>query len=72
MLENLERFDVYEGIVIRTNSHGAVIKLLDNEIEAFAFACAKPGDRVLVSISKIDIETSRVRCRIDSFRYFAA
>lgn len=72
MLANLERFDVYEGVVIRTNEYGALIKLLDSEIEAFAFACARPGDRVLVSISKVNVKTNRVRCQIDSFRYSAA
>ncbi len=70
MLEDIERFDVFEGVVVRTNSHGAVIKLLNSEIEAFSFCSAKLGDRVLVSISKI-VE-GRVRCRIDSFRYSAA
>ena len=71
MLENLERFDVYEGVVIRTNNHGAVIKLHDMDIEAFCFCSARLGDQVLVSISKIDHE-GHVRCRIDSFRYVAA
>lgn len=73
MLENLElqKFDVYAGTVIRTTSHGAVIKLHDMDVEAFCFCSARLGDQVLVSISKIDIE-GRVRCRIDSFRYAAA
>lgn len=71
MLENLERFDVYEGVIIRTTSHGAVVKLHDIDIEAFCFCSARLGDQVLVSISKIDLE-GRVRCRIDSFRYAAA
>lgn len=73
MLENLEleKFDVYAGTVIRTTSHGAVIKLHNIDVEAFCFCSARPGDQVLVSISKIDLE-GRVRCRIDSFNYFAA
>jgi len=72
MLETItiEKYDVYEGIVINTTRHGAVIRLLDTKLEAFSFCSAKIGDRVLISISKV--EADRIRCRIDSFRYSAA
>ena len=72
MLENLEiqKLDVYEGVVVNTNRQGAIIRLLGTEIDAFCFCSAKLGDRVLVSISKV--ENNRIRCRIDSFRYDAA
>lgn len=70
MQANLERFDVYRGIIVKTTRHGAVIRLLNTEIEAFSFCSANLGDRVLVSISKI--ENNRVRCKIDSFDYSAA
>lgn len=72
MLENLERYDVYEGIVIKTNRRGAIIKLLDSDIEAFCFCSANIGDRLLVSISKIDLDNKCVRRRVDSYRYSAA
>lgn len=72
MLENLEKYDVYEAVVIYTTHRGAVVKLLGSGIEAFCFCCAKRDDRVMVSISKLDVETGYVRCRIDSFRYDAA
>ena len=74
MLEivTIEKFDVYEGIVISTNRRGAIIKLLGSDIEAFCFCSANIGDRLLVSISKIDLDKNSVRCRVDSYCYSAA
>ena len=69
---DLERFDVCEGIVVRTSRRGATIKLLDSDIEAFCFCSANLGDHLLVSISRIDAENNCVRCRLDSFCYYAA
>lgn len=71
-MEMINLSDMIIGTVIATNSRGCYV--LDDETGTvvYYYGNGKTGDRVLVSLRKIDTERNRITYRLDSVIEYAA
>lgn len=71
---NIQKLDTMTGTVIDFNHFGCYVSLDSNETDipyAFYYGNGKRGDKVLVSIKKIDNVRNRINCDLDCVLEYA-
>ncbi|MBE6562573.1 MAG: hypothetical protein E7660_02430 [Ruminococcaceae bacterium] len=71
-MDMFEKFNTLVGEVIGCNRHGCYV--LDDETDkvVFYYGCGKKGDRVQLTIKKVDLEKELVTCMLDSVLSYVA
>ena len=64
--EGLEKFDTVIGTVVDTNSSGCYVRDSESGKLVFYFGGGMRGDKVQLSVKRIDTERKRVTCVLDS------
>ncbi|MBR5827546.1 MAG: hypothetical protein IKY78_10765 [Clostridia bacterium] len=70
-MEFYERFDTIVGTVTGCSAYGAFVKDDETGEEFFYFGNGRKGDRVQLSVKRIDLEKKRITCRLDSVLEYA-
>ena len=65
-MENIERFNPMEGVIYRTNNFGCFVIDEATGLSVFYYGPGEVGDRVKLSVSKIDRERNRITCCFES------
>ena len=71
-MENIAKFHSLRGTIVRTNDYGCYVRDDITDTEVFYYGNGYVGDRVLLSIFKVDNERNRITCRLDSVIEYAA
>ena len=70
-MEIYERLDTIRGTVIGCNEHGCHVRDDENGKVVFYYGNGYKGDKVQLSIKRIDFERERVTCVLDSVLEYA-
>lgn len=70
-MEIFERLDTIRGTVIGCNEHGCRVREDESGKVVFYYGNGFKGDRVQLSIKRIDLERERVTCVLDSVLEYA-
>lgn len=71
-MERINKFSTLTGRIIGTNSYGCYVRDDETGFIVFYYGNGKIGDRVFLSVYRVDIERNRVTCRLDSVLEYAA
>ena len=71
-MEMFERFNTVIGEVIGCNSYGCYIRDLETDRVVFYYGCGQRGDRVQLTVKKVNLEKEQVTCVLDSVLSYAA
>lgn len=64
--ENFQKYNTVIGIVIGCNSHGCYVRDLKSNKVVFYFGNGMRGDKVQLTVKKVDAEHEKVTCVLDS------
>ena len=70
-MEIFERFDTLRGTVVNCNEYGCQVRDDESGKIVFYYGNGMRGDRVQLSIKRIDLERQRVTCVLDSVLEYA-
>lgn len=70
-MEIFERLDTIRGTVIGCNEHGCRVRDDETGKVVFYYGNGYKGDRVQLSIKRIDLERQRVTCVLDTVLEYA-
>lgn len=65
-MENFKKHDTLIGTVIGCNSYGCYVRDDASEKVVFYYGNGMSGDRVQLSIQKVDLARDRITCVLDS------
>lgn len=74
-MENYKKHNTVIGTVIGINSHGCYVRDDETDNVVFYYGNGMKGDKVQLSVQKVDIVRERVTCVLDSvleYSWFAA
>ena len=71
-MELFERFNSLIGEVIGCNSCGCYVRDQETDRVVFYYGCGRRGDKVQLTIKKVDLEKEQVTCLLDSVLSYAA
>lgn len=71
-METFELYNTVIGEVIDCNRYGCYVRDLDTDKIVFYFGCGRRGDKVQLSIKRINVEREQVTCTLDSVIEYAA
>ncbi len=71
-METFERFNTLIGEIIGCNSHGCYVREQETDTVVFYYGCGKKGDKVQLTIKKVNIEKEQITCVLDSVLSYAA
>lgn len=71
-MEKINKFSTLTGRITGVNSFGCYVQDDETGITVFYYGNGKIGDRVFLSVYKIDTDRNRVTCRLDSVLEYAA
>ncbi len=71
-METFELYNTVIGEVIDYNRYGCYVRDLDTDKIVFYFGCGRRGDKVQLSIKRINVEREQVICTLDSVIEYAA
>lgn len=74
-MEIFKRYNTVIGTVIGFNSYGCYVRVDESDKVVFYYGNGMIGDRVQLTIRKINLEREQVTCVLDSvleYGYFAA
>ena len=71
-MESFEKFNTLIGKVIGCNSHGCYVRDEETDKVVFYYGCGQKGDKVQLSIKKINLDKEQVVCVLDSVLSYAA
>ncbi len=63
---NIKRLNTITGTVIGFNDYGCYVRDDESDRVVFYFGNGMKGDRVLLSVQKVDVERERITCVLDS------
>ena len=70
-MEIFERFDTIRGTVIGCNEYGCYVNEDESGKTVFYYGNGFKGDRVQLSIKRVDLERNRVTCLLESVLAYA-
>lgn len=65
-MENYKKYDTIIGKVIGFNEHGCLVRDEESDRVVFYFGNGMKGDRVQLTVQKVDRKKERVTCLLDS------
>jgi len=68
----VNKFSTVIGTVIGVNNHGCYVRDDESDSVVFYYGNGNKGDRVFLSVFKVDNESGKVTCRLDSVIEYAA
>lgn len=71
-MEKISKFSTVTGTVVGVNNYGCYVRDDVTDTVVFYYGNGNKGDRVLLSVFKVDKERERVTCRLDSVIEYAA
>ena len=71
-MEIFERFDTIIGTVVGCNDYGCRVKDDESGKIVFYYGNGVEGDRVQLSVTRVNLERQRVTCVLDSVLEYAA
>ena len=71
-MEMFERFNTLIGEVIGCNSHGCYVRDQATNKTVFYYGCGQKGDKVQLTVKKVNIEKEQVTCVLDAVLSYAA
>lgn len=71
-MEMFEKFSTLIGVVVGCNSHGCYVREQKTDKVVFYYGCGQRGDKVQLTVKKVDLEKEQVTCVLDSVLYYAA
>lgn len=71
-MDMYERFNMVNGVVIGCNKYGCYVRDQETDRVAFYYGCGQKGDKVQLTVKKVNIEKEQVTCLLDSVLSFAA
>lgn len=71
-MELYEKFSTLIGEVIGCNSYGCYVRDQETDRVVFYYGCGKRGDKVQLTIKRVNIEKEQVTCMLDSVISYAA
>ena len=71
-MKMFERFDTLIGEVIGCNSYGCYVRDQESDKVVFYYGCGHRGDKVQLTIKKVNLEKDQVTCVLDSVVSYAA
>lgn len=71
-MEMFEKFNTLIGVVIGCNSYGCYVRDLKTDKVVFYYGCGQRGDKVQLTIKKVNLEKEQVTCVLDSVISYAA
>lgn len=71
-MENIRKFSTITGTVFDINRCGCYVRDDETGATVFYYGNGNKGDRVLLSVFKVDRELGRVTSRLDSVLEYAA
>ncbi len=70
-MENFERLNTVRGTVIGCNDFGCRVRDDETGLVVFYYGNGMKGDRVQLSVKKVNPERGRVTCELDSVLEYA-
>jgi len=71
-MEMFERFNTLVGEVIGCNNFGCYVRDEETDKVVFYYGCGQKGDKVQLTIKKINPQKEQVTCVLDSVISYAA
>lgn len=65
-MENYKKHNTVIGTVIGCNSYGCYVRDAENDNVVFYYGNGMKGDKVQLSVQKVDLVRKRVTCVLDS------
>lgn len=72
MMEAFERYNTVIGEVIDCNRLGCYIRDLETDMIVFYYGCGQRGDKVQLTVKRVNLEKEQVTCMLDSVLEYAA
>jgi len=70
-MENYKKFDTIVGRVIGYTNRGCLVRDEATDRVVFYFGCGNKGDRVQLSVKRVNREREQVTCLLDSVLEYA-
>ena len=71
-MEIFERFNTVIGEVIGCNSYSCYVRDIETDRVVFYYSCGQRGDKVQLTVKKVNLEKEQVTCVLDSVLSYAA
>ena len=64
--EHFQKHNTVVGTVIGCNSHGCYVRDVESKEVVFYFGNGMKGDKVQLTVKRVDVERERITCVLDS------
>ena len=71
-MDMFERFNTVIGEVIGCNNYGCYVRDQETDRVVFYYGCGQRGDKVQLTVKKVNLEKEQITCVLDSVLSYAA
>lgn len=71
-MEKFEKYNTLIGEVIGCNDYGCYVRDQETDRVVFYYGCGQRGDRVQLTVQKVNYEKEQVTCLLDAVLSYAA
>lgn len=71
-MEAFEKYNTVVGEIIGCNSYGCYVRDKKTDKVVFYYGCGQRGDKVQLTVKKVNLEKEQVTCILDSVLEYAA
>lgn len=71
-MEMFEKFSTVIGVVVGCNSYGCFVRDQETDRVVFYYGCGQRGDKVQLTVKRVNPEKEQVTCLLDSVLSYAA
>lgn len=71
-MEEFEKYNTLIGEVIGCNNYGCYVRDRETDRVVFYYGCGQRGDKVQLTVQKVNYEKEQVTCLLDAVLSYAA
>ncbi len=71
-MEMFEKYNTVIGDVVGVNRYGCYVRDQETDKVVFYYGCGSVGDRVQLTVKKVNLEKEQVTCLLDAVLAYAA